>query len=178
MSRHFKVSEFLATRTPEERAEYDAIVRDSRTTVDDAHAWLLEHGYDGSRHSAANHKKRNFDDVLKDVRARAEMAAAIGRVAREKGAGTIRDAALACFEQRLMDLVEDSEITIKDAATIALTFQRVGLAAWRNETALKKAVEEASKVARSGGDGASVVATMQRVLGLTEDAPAKGPETQ
>jgi len=178
MSRHFKVSEFLATRTPEERAEYDAIVRDSRTTVDDAHAWLLEHGYDGSRHSAANHKKRNFDDVLKDVRARAEMAAAIGRVAREKGAGTIRDAALACFEQRLMDLVEDSEITIKDAATIALTFQRVGLAAWRNETALKKAVEEASKVAQRGGNVESVIDKVREVLGMEAASPAAGEAKQ
>jgi len=152
MARHFRVSEFLETHTPEQRAEYDALARDPRTTVDAAQAWLVEHGYDGSRHSTANHKKRNFDDVLKDVRARAEMAAAIGRVAREQGAGTIRDAALARFEQQLLDLVEDTEITIKDAATIALTFQRVGLAAFRNQTAAERFSKIMAQEAAKGTD--------------------------
>jgi len=117
MSRHFKVDEFLQTKTPEERAEYDAIARDARTTVDAAQAWLVEHGYDGSRHSTANHKK-SFDEVLKGVRRSAEMASSFGQVLREGGTEHINEAVLGRFQQLLMGKLMEMEAEDADTGDL------------------------------------------------------------
>lgn len=78
LSRHFKIDHELG---PAESDEYHALLRDPRTTVDSAHAWLLGRGHRGISRSAVARHKCHFLRTLAEQRQATDTAERFARLA-------------------------------------------------------------------------------------------------
>src|SRR4051795_13487791 len=85
-NRHFLIDQAL---TPEDRRAYEAVLRDPRTTVKSAHAWLTGRGYGLSESAVARHM-RHFLAGAQEQRVTEQLAL---RLAEMEGSGEVsRDA--------------------------------------------------------------------------------------
>jgi hypothetical protein len=94
--RHFKIDHQL---TPEDRAQYEALLLDPRSTVDSLLTWLHDHGYkDMSRGGVHRHRKQ-FELDVKSIRRDPRVAAQFSALARFQGGPTaLADAGQFRFE--------------------------------------------------------------------------------
>src|SRR4051812_42839069 len=78
-------SKILSLLKPGEVAAYEEFLRVGQPSIDDGVTWLAEHfGIDVSRKAVWTHK-RDFEEMLKGVKAAAEMSRAYAAVAKEAG---------------------------------------------------------------------------------------------
>src|SRR5437868_392026 len=81
-NRHYRIDEVL---TPDDRRAYGAVLRDPRTTVKSAHAWLGARGYRLSESAVARHM-RHFLEAAHEQRATEQFAL---RLAEMEGSGEV-----------------------------------------------------------------------------------------
>jgi hypothetical protein len=89
VNRHFKIDHELG---PEDREAYLAHLREPRSTIDLAHAWLAERGYRSfSRSAVARHRRHYLEAVHRreEVAEAANQFAAMGREGRFSAEGLI-----------------------------------------------------------------------------------------
>ncbi len=184
MSLPHKVDELL---DPDAMKAFEAFLRDKRRTVTAAHDYLLAQGYRLSRAATGN--------WLAAWRIREERWAAIDRSSAAKelaealkkaSPGDLTQAASEQLNQHIFLLLarardEDQEsaldagelmklgIALKGGAAAELAAQKVRADERKRQA---EAVEAASKVAASGGDGSAVLDTLKQALGITGEAPA------
>ena len=99
--RHFKIDHQL---TPEDRAQYEALLLDPRSTVDSLLKWLHENGYkDMSRGGVHRHRKQ-FELDVKGIRRDARVAGQFAALARfQAGPTALADAGQFRFEQLFLE---------------------------------------------------------------------------
>lgn len=178
----YKVEQILS---PEHLREYEALLRDPRTTVMKAHTWLAERGYKVGYAAVGRHRRR-FDRDVQSVRKTAMLAEHFAHASKTGGLAAISDATLARFQQvlleRLMTLDGDdpkarstrdfsSREWLEMSKAIGETVSaRRNLEALRNEfdERARKAAEavegEAGK--RKSFDGVRLANTVRRILGV------------
>jgi hypothetical protein len=177
MSRPMKIASLL---TEADRSAFDEFLRVGAPTIDRCVEWLGDRGYDLSRKAAWTYK-RNFDEVLKGIRASAEMARYFTAITREgSNASDIPEAALGRFNQLMMEKLFQMEaegeldsgelmklsIALKGAVATKQQIEEIKADAAKRQ---KEAVDAAEKVAKSGGGGAAVVAAIKRAMGFGEE---------
>jgi hypothetical protein len=161
--------------TPEHLAEYQALLKDGRITLGEAHAWLKAHGYAIGRHAAGAHR-RGFRQSVSRARESACAAEAITEVLTRKDPATMATALLTRAEQVLfeqfMRLDEQGEIDLKRltelcrSATGAVDARETLESIRRQfEAEKRKAIEEAKRAARRGDSGLDVAARVEAILG-------------
>lgn len=159
--------------TPEHRAEYEALLKDPRTTDAQAAHWLRVRCYpDGPAH------RREFRDTLKRVAESALLAAELMRLGHgETASTTMSGGMLVRCEQVLMEqflrLDERGEIDPKvlgdmtrmvaGAVSARDTLESIGR---ENERAKRRAAEECQRLGDSGASGKDVVERMREILGV------------
>lgn len=172
MSRPHKVHELLDRK---ELDELESFVRNKPgCTVDQAHDWLLSAGYTISR-GAVHNWKRQFD-AEDEVRRAAEVSRAYLDLGKEVGAADVAQASLQKFQQILFAHLLDKgagdagelmklSISLKTAVQAGRHIEKL-----REEYDARqnKAVEEAEKVAKTGGSGEAVARKMRELLGLNK----------
>jgi hypothetical protein len=175
--RHHKVAEFLHGQPAEVQAQYEALLRNPASTVEDLFGWLLDQGYDGGRTSVHTHR-RSFSETLEGVRRSAELARAFASVARTEGIEGVSDAALMRMQQVLMEqsFLLDAQGDLDPADLVNMT-NAIGnvIKAKRHVEALrqefeakqKAALEAAQKAAAGGAAASDVVATIKQALGIS-----------
>src|SRR5205085_4785046 len=192
----FKVELIL---TPQHLKEYRELLKNPRTTVRSAHAWLRERGYDISPAAVGRHR-RNFESDVVAVRKTAMLAEHFADASRGGGMAALSDATVARFQQvllvRLMRLdkpddpaaEKSSDFTpaqwLELAKTIAASVSaRRSLEALRAEyedraRMAAEAVEKAAGAKKKPLDGVAVANAVRRILGVPlpdEPLPAPGP---
>jgi hypothetical protein len=80
VNRHFKIDHDLR---PEDRDAYLARLREPRTTIDVAHAWLAEHGYRGFSRSAVARHRRHYLEAFERRERIADAAMQFAALARD-----------------------------------------------------------------------------------------------
>ncbi len=182
MSRKYRVDQVLAA--PEvsdaDRAEYQALLRQPATTIDDLLDWLDERGFAVSRGAVWKHR-RNFQETLDGVRRSAELARAFADVAREGGVESLGEASLARFQQimaeKLLSIDVDGDMDAKELLQLSMamnqaatTKQRIEKVKREYEQRQQDALARAQAAAAGGASGADVVATIKQALGITTAA--------
>jgi len=151
MSRKFKVDELLAELSDDQVAEYEALLRQPASTIDDLLEWFGGHGCKISRGAVWKHRK-NFDQTLEDVRQSAEMARAFAQVARESGVTDMNDAIIGRFQQLQMQWafgqLDGGELDAEDLERFAKSMNQAATAAERNEN-LRDRFEAAMKAVQA-----------------------------
>ena len=186
--RHFKIDHQLA---PQDKAQYEALLLDPRSTVDSLLKWLHEHGYkDMSRGSVQRHR-RQFELDVKDIRRDARVAGQFAALARAQGGPTaLADAGQFRIEQLFveqlfrLDKADDrggKEWLDLGRAMATLVASRAEVEAQREqyERRAREAVELLKGSGRQRLDGAALSDKVRRILGVPlpgEPIPGCGPE--
>ena len=97
--RRYKVEQIL---TPEHLKEYEAQLRDPRTTIRTLRQWLDERGYKVG-HGAVGRHRREFDKNVQAVRRTAMLAEHFADASRGGGLAVLSDATVARFQQVLLE---------------------------------------------------------------------------
>lgn len=174
MGRKYKIDELLAELSAEERAAYEALLRQPATTIDDLLQWFAARNLRVSRGAAHNHRK-SFSEILDGVRRSAELSRAFVQVARESGTETLADANLARFQQllteKLMSLDADETLDATELRQLAAAMNNAALGAQRvaelkrqHEEQKQAAIEAAQQAASAGKGSDAVVAALKRAL--------------
>ena len=178
MPRHFKVHELLSERELEDLRAY---AREPGRTIDELHQWVLEKGYTLSRGAVGNWKQMFDEELLQErFRRSGEFARNVVEVAKQ-GAVAVSDAALLQLTQVLFEqmarLDGDGQIDSGDLLNLSTALKtavgtKQGIEKLKQEFARREreALDEAQKVAKSGGGGEAVVQKMREILGIKEAA--------
>lgn len=180
MSRKYRVDELLAELSAAEVEEYQAILRQPASTIDDLMEWFAGKGCSVSRGAVWKHR-RNYQDVLDGVRRSAEMARAFADVARTGGVEALGEASLARFQQlmteKLLQMDADEELDAKELLQLsaamnaaANTRQRIEAVKVDFEKRQQEAIAKAEQLAKTGASSGDVVATIKQALGITGGA--------
>lgn len=188
--RHFKIDHQL---TPEDRAQYEALLLDPRSTVDSLLKWLHDQGYkDMSRGGVQRHRKQ-FELDVKSIRRDARVAAQFSALARFQGGPTaLADAGQFRFEQMFLEQLFRMKKTDERAGKEWLELARTMTALLGNrsqveqqrldwERRAREAAEAVDKAGRTGDwkqDGSKVADAVRRILGVPlpdEPVPADDP---
>lgn len=173
MSRHHRVHELLDRG---ELDELESFAREPGRTVDEVHEWLQARGYTISR-SGAHRWLREFLETDR-FRASNEVARTILDAAKNDTAA-ISDAAMLklgqmLFEQLLrMQEGADEAIQTKELWAASMALKNVVMGKRHIEKLQqevgerqKKAIEEAQKVASTGGKTEAVISKVREILGV------------
>ena len=182
--RRFKVEQILS---PEDLKEYQALLKDPRTTVKKAHAWLTARGYRVGYAAVGRHRRR-FDEDVVAVRKTAMLAEHFAEASRGGGMAALSDATVARFQQVLLDRLmkldqaddpqspRSADFSPKEwlelARTIAASVAtRRSLETLRAEydDRVRKAAEAVEKAGRTRDwkqDGPKVADAVRRILGV------------
>ena len=95
----FKVEQVLS---PEHLKEYQALLKDARTTVKKAHAWLVARGYRVGYAAVGRHRRRYDEDVIA-MRKTAMLAEHLADESKAGGLSALSDATVARFQQVLLE---------------------------------------------------------------------------
>jgi hypothetical protein len=164
-----------------EMAKLEAWLDEKYRSVDQVHEWLQAEGFVVSRSSVHRWLE------ARDHRLMQERMSSSGKLAQEfiaaakagSGALHIPDAAVMQVASLIFESAgrasAEGEIGTKDLANLALALQRATLAKVRIEdvraemqSTQRKALEEGSKVAQSGGSAEAVVDRVRAILGISE----------
>lgn len=175
MSRKYRVDQVLADLSPTDVDDYQAMLRQPATTIDNLLDWLDERGFSVSRGAVWKHR-RNFDEQTESLRRSAEMARAFVDVAKTESIESISDAALFRMSQVLMEqsmqLDAEGDLNPKDLVNMTKAIRNL-IGGKREVEDLRdrqrEALAQAEQVAASGASGGDVVETIKRALGITQD---------
>lgn len=170
--------------SPEDRAAYETLLANPRTSVAEARAWLRDRGYSASAPTVSAHRRR-FLTKLDGVRETARLAASIAEIAREHGDVAMSNGMLTRFEQVMLEQFmlarEGGQIPAKDLADMsksvaAAVGSREQFEAMRREfeETKVKATEAAEHAAKGGATGRQVVERVREILGMPP-LPAPDP---
>jgi ElaB/YqjD/DUF883 family membrane-anchored ribosome-binding protein len=95
----YKVERVLS---PQHLKEYQEVLKDPRTTVKKAHAWVVERGYKVGYAAIGRHRRR-FDEDVVAVRKTAMLAEHFADASRGGGLAVLSDATVARFQQELLE---------------------------------------------------------------------------
>jgi hypothetical protein len=169
----------LADLPREDVEALESFSREKRRTVDECHEWLLARGYTISR-SAVGNWKMAFEKQL--VAERSGRSIELAKALKESlSAGEFSDVADAAvmqltqvvFEQAVMLEAggaidaEQVELMTRSMKNLAGTKGQLTKLLEEQRRRQKEAVEEASKVAQSGGSGDAVVEKVRQILGIS-----------
>lgn len=168
--RPFKVD--LALR-PADRADYEALLADPRTTGGDALAWLVARGYALTRVAVYRHR-RHFLRGLDDVRHWAGVARHAADAARVHGPVVLAEGAVTQLEHMLMralhamnarGVTPDARQFADLAVAVARAVATRGAVDEHRRAAEDRAREDAQR-GGSGASGADVVRRVRQILGM------------
>ena len=173
--RHFKIDHQLA---PQDKAKYEALLLDPRSTVDSLLKWLHDNGYkDMSRGSVQRHR-RQFELDVKDIRQDARVAGQFAALARAQGGPTaLADAGQFRIEQLFveqlfrMNKADDragKEWVELGRAMAAFIANRGEVETQRDQ--YERRAREAVELIKTGGkqrlDGVALSDKVRRILGV------------
>jgi hypothetical protein len=183
----FKVEQILS---PQHLKEYQELLKDPRTTIKKAHAWLLERGYKIGYAAVGRHRRR-FDEDVVAVRKTAMLAEHFSDASRGGGLSALSDATVARFQQVLlerllrMDKVDEPEAEKSSAFSsrewleLAKTIETSVEALRHLETMRGQAQQRSDKLApKKRIDGNALSDKVRRFLGMPlpgEQVPAAAP---
>jgi hypothetical protein len=192
----FKVEQVLS---PEDLKEYQELLRDPRTTVRKAHAWVTARGYHIGYAAVGRHRRR-FDEDVVAVRKTAMLAEHFADASRGGGMAALSDAMVARFQQVLLEQLmrldkpdagapraasfssrEWLELARTVAASVA-TQRSLQMLRAEYEDRGRRAAEAVEKAAgkKKPLDGVAVANAVRRILGvpLPDEPlpPLPGPE--
>ena len=189
----FKVEQIL---TPEHLKEYQTLLRDPRTTVRKAHAWVRGLGYAIGPAAIGRHRRR-FDADVEAVRKTAMLAEHFAEASRGGGLAVLSDATVARFQQVLLDRLmrmdkpdepsaeKTSDFTPRQWLELARTVEasvgaRRSLETLRAEFEARArqaadAIEKAAGAKRKPLDGVAVANAVRRILGVPLPAEPLSP---
>jgi hypothetical protein len=99
--RHFKLDQRL---TPEDRAAYDALLRDPRSTIDSLLKWLHDNGYPDMTRGGVHRHRKHFEHIAGEIQHDARVAGVYATIARDAGGiGALEDAAQFRLEQMFLE---------------------------------------------------------------------------
>jgi hypothetical protein len=99
--RHFKLDQRL---TPEDRATYDTLLRDPRSTIDSLLKWLHDRGYPDMTRGGVHRHRKHFEHTAGEIRHDARVASVYAMIARAQGGpDALRDAAQYRMEQLFLE---------------------------------------------------------------------------
>lgn len=162
--RHFKIDHQL---TPEDRAQYEALLLDPRSTVDSLLKWLEDKGYRVSRGGVQRHRQQ-FELDIKDIRHDARVAGQFAALARfQAGPTVLADAGQFRFEQMFLEHLFRMEKGGDRAAKEWLELGRAMAAVLgnRREVEEQRKSKEAAKP-KKPLDGVAVADAVRRILGV------------
>lgn len=168
----------------EDRAAYEALLADPRTTLVAAREWLAARGYSFAGDTVCTHRRR-FLDTLSTVRHTARLASTMAELARKHGDVTMSNGMLTRFEQVMLEQLtlarEGGHIPAKDLADMsksvaAAVGSREQFEAMRRELedARRKALDGADAAAKGGATGREVVERVREILGMPALPAADG----
>ncbi len=156
----------------EDRAAYEALLRDAGATNDTLVAWLRARGYHVGERAVGAHR-RAFQEMLQDLRRTARFADALGELARAHGATFLPDVALMRLQQLVMQRLmqagaEGVEERMETKELLELSkVVKEAIASLRQVEALRKAVIGAGRASTSDASGRAAVADRVReILGI------------
>ena len=178
----FKVEQVLS---PEHLKEYQELLKDPRTTVKKAHAWLVERGYRVGYAAVGRHRRR-FDEDVVSMRKTAMLAEHFAEASKAGGMSALSDATVARFQQvlleRLMRLDKAGEVgaentrafssrdwlelgkTVNTAVSARRVLETLRL---EFEDRARKAAEAVAKAApKDRLDGVALSDKVRRILGV------------
>jgi uncharacterized metal-binding protein len=159
----------------EQVEQLEAYARTPGVTIDDCVAWLASNVGKTVKRNAVWRWKRRFD--MEDrTSAAADLADAMFTAAKESGGVAVPDAAIMQIATMVFEhsaSLDAEKASTKDLANLALAMQRLTLGKQRVEDVRaemqkrqREAVDEAAKVAASGGNASSVVDKVREILGV------------
>jgi hypothetical protein len=162
--RHFKIDHAL---TPEDRAQYEALLLDPRSTVDSLLKWLHEKGYsDVSRGGVQRHRKQ-FELDIKDIRRDARVAGQFAALARfQAGPTVLADAGQFRFEQMFLEHLFRMEKGGERAAKEWLELGRAMAAVLGNRREVEEQRAPKGPAGRKAIDGNALSDKVRRALGM------------
>ena len=173
--RHFKIDHQLA---PQDKAQYEALLLDPRSTVDSLLKWLHDKGYkDMSRGSVQRHR-RQFELDVKDIRQDARVAGQFAALARAQGGPTaLADAGQFRIEQLFveqlfrMDKADDRGGKewlefVRAMATVVASRAEVEVQREQSERRAREAVELIKSNGKQRFDGVALSDKVRRILGV------------
>ena len=174
MFKHFKVDHVLAS--DDERAEYERLVADPKSTAKQLQAWLRARGHRVCRSAVLRHRQSAAID-LRAVKECSQMAAAFCELSRRHGAGAIAEANHARFEMLLMQSLfkmkgapelppEEWQRMSKLTSAAVATRRSVEEMREEYQRRARQAADEAAAAAAKGVTGKDVVARMREILGV------------
>ena len=163
--RHFKIDHRL---TPEDRAQYEALLLDPRSTVDSLLRWLHDKGYTDMSRAGVHRHRKQFELDVKSIRRDARVAGQFAALARFQGGATaLADAGQFRFEQVFLEQLFRMKKTDARAGKEWLELARAMAALLDN----RRQVEEQRKSNQPAPpkkplDGVAVADAVRRILGV------------
>ena len=174
--RHFKIDQLL---TPEDRAQYEALLLDPRSTVDSLLRWLHGKGYKDMSRAGVHRHRKQFELDVKSIRRDARVAAQFSTLARFQGGPTaLADAGQFRFEQMFLQHLFRMKKGDRRAAREWLELGKA-MAALLDNRRQVEAQRTPAATGRKRIDGAALSDKVRRILGVPlpgEPTPGYGAD--